>query len=302
MTVVHDSAYGFRWGGIRDDALTLHDALDWPALSVRRDPAGGERLVQTVVDAESAWIRTPAAQLRCERAARSVAICAPRPVPDADVVHPGLWPAAAVFARWHGWETVHAGAVSLDGEGAWALLGDRGAGKSSLLAALGLGGAEVLADDLLVIDGISCFAGPRCIDLRPAAADALGVTPETSLVRCTERRRLALPPCRGSYALRGFVYLEWGGAVATERMTPAASFRALVDHRRLATLGADFDHLLELAGLPALRLTRPRAWTAMDPAVNVLRRLLLGYSAAGDGSTALRSTWNRRSPAGPVTR
>ncbi len=270
MTGSHNAAYGFRLSGVSGETLAVYDAERWPILSVLQRLVSDPGLPETHVDGDRASIQTPAAYLTLTRESWSVEICSPEPLPAADIVHPALWPAAAVFARWHGRETLHAGAFSLDGKGAWAVLGERGAGKSSLLSALVMRGVEVLADDLLVVDGLHCFAGPRCIDLRQAAATALGVSGQTSVVRSTERRRLKLAPCRGSYQLRGFVYLAWGSETQVDRLTPAESFGLLVNHRRVAALGADFEHLLDLAALPAMRLTRPVDWTGLDGVLTAL--------------------------------
>ena len=213
-------------------------------------------------------------------------IVSDRGVPASDVVHPTLWPAASIFARWHGRETLHAGAFSLDGETAWAVLGARGAGKSSLLSALALRGVEVLADDLLVVEGDRCFAGPRCIDLRPEAAAALGVARSASVVRSTERRRLALEPCSGTYQVGGFVSLGWGDSISVSPLAPAESFGLLVDHRRVAALGAEFPYLLELAGMPALRFTRPREWPRLGAAIAELTAAVGGRASRPVALTA----------------
>lgn len=258
-----DAAYGFRWAGLSTDALAVGGADDWPVVSVDRTLANGRgRREVERVGKETASVQTPAAFLRLNRLRAKLEISASDSIPVADLVHPALWPAAAVFARWHGRETFHAGAVSFDGEGAWAILGERGAGKSSLLAMLARQGVEVLGDDLLVVAGQRCFAGPRCIDLRPEAAAALSIEPDTELVRSTERRRLMLGPGAGEYTLRGFVHLRWDADVRLERLLPAERLPLLLDHRRVVGLGADFEHLLDLVGLPALRLTRPTDWSA----------------------------------------
>jgi hypothetical protein len=256
-------AYGFRWIGLSSEALAIRGSDDWPAVSVKRALTNGSDSSETErVGKDTASIQTLAARLRLDRLSSRLEICASNGLPVADVIHPVLWPAAAVFARWHERETFHAGAVSFDGEGAWAILGERGAGKSSMLAMLSLEGVEVLVDDLLVVAGQRCFAGPRCIDLRPEAAAALSIEPEAPLVRCTERRRLRLPPCSGEYALRGFLHLSWGAEVRLERLLPVERLPLLLDHRRVVGLGADFEHLLDLVALPAIRLTRPPDWRA----------------------------------------
>ena len=60
--------------------------------------------------------------------------------------------------------------------------------------------------------------------------------------------------------IRGFVLLGWSEEPAIERLTPSAGFAALVAHRRVALLGADYDNLLGLAGLPVLAFRRPQSW------------------------------------------
>ena len=104
-------------------------------------------------------------------ASRSGCFEVPHPVRPDELVHPYLAPAAAVIGRWLGRESVHAGAIAVDGR-ALGVVGARGAGKSSTLAWWALDGGEVLCDDLLVLDGRATFVGPRSIDLREDAADA----------------------------------------------------------------------------------------------------------------------------------
>jgi len=277
------AAYGLRWGGVADEALSVRDCSHWPLVSIEHKHTDDLGAGELEVSPDFASIRTLAARLVLDRLGASMEVRSIEPVPVSDVIHPALWPAAAVFARWHGHETFHAGAISFDGRSAWGVLGDRGAGKSSLLAALALGSVQVLADDLIVVAGQRCFAGPRCIDLRPDAAAALGITADTSLVRSTQRRRMSLPPCNGEYALRGFIELRWGDDVRSERLLPAERFPLLIDHRRVAALGADFEHLLDLVALPAMRLYRPREWRSPERIVAELRRSLshLGKSSSG---------------------
>ena len=131
-------------------------------------------------------------------------------------------------------------------------------------------GVEVLVDDLLVVADQRCFAGPRCIDVRPEAADALAIEPDAPLVRTSERRRLRLPPCSGEYGMRGFLHLPWGADVRLERLLPVQRLPLLLEHRRVIGLGADFEHMLDLVALPVLRLIRP----PVSPGVVASRREL----------------------------
>jgi hypothetical protein len=265
------AAYGFRVLGIDDrDALAVRDAADWPALSVEQEIDPAAEIPPDHLSDHDGSIGTPAGQLCLDRAASRVVVRSRQGVAASDLVHPCLWPAAAVFARWRGAETLHAGGFVDAAGGAWAVLGDREAGKSSLLAALALAGHQVVVDDLLVVDGADCYAGPRCIDLRPEAVAGLAVERTTTPVRSTQRRRLALDPSDGRFALRGFAYLDWGDQVRVESVSPAEHFGLLTRHRRVSHLGADVDHLFDLAALPALRLRRPLAWEALPQACGEL--------------------------------
>ena len=118
--------------------------------------------------------------------------------PD-ELVHPYLGAAASVFSRWAGREVFHAGAFICGGL-AWAVVGGREAGKSSLLAALAARQLPVLADDLVITDGQDAFCGPRTIDLRrPIPGSSEPVTP----ARGASRWRVSLPPlCRRGAARR----------------------------------------------------------------------------------------------------
>ena len=259
------AAYGYRIAGIDAGAmLAVRGAQAWPVLSVSTgiDSRDGARRVDLGPD--RACIDTLAARLVLERGPVRLTVLADGRLPDADLVHPCLWPAAAVFARWRGLETLHGGAFVDDRGDAWAVLGDRGAGKSSLLAVLARAGRDVVADDLLVLDGGDCFAGPRCVDLRPDAVHEVGLD-ALPFVRSTCRRRLVLGPCDGRFMLRGCVYLEWGERVGVEPLAPGEHLGRLTGHRRIAGLGANVEQLMELSGLPAFVLRRPQtAESAQD--------------------------------------
>ncbi|MFN2506155.1 MAG: hypothetical protein ABR540_18390 [Acidimicrobiales bacterium] len=110
-----------------------------------------------------------AGRVRLDRAAGTACFMTADPVGDVTLLHPFLSPVAAIWARWQGWPALHGGAFVLDG-GAWAILGERGSGKSSTLAWLAAQGLGIVADDLLVVNEGNVAAGPRCIDLRPDAA------------------------------------------------------------------------------------------------------------------------------------
>jgi hypothetical protein len=266
---VSEAAYGFRIEGAGlTGELAASGADEWPLIRVRTAGASG-RSEPLGVREQDALIAMPQGVIAVDRRRRSAVIETPEPLDPDEVVHPYLWPIATVLARWMGRETFHAGAVVIDG-GAWGVLGERGDGKSSLLAWLALSaGLPVLTDDLLVVRGLRAHAGPRCLDLRPSAARHLGV--EGSAVRCTRRRRLSLPSIEGEIPLSGWIFLEWGADLALDSVAPAARLSRLSSFRRAPEMGADGVEWLGLIGLPMLVLRRPRRWALMD---EVGRRLL----------------------------
>jgi len=267
------AAYGVRIEGLgAPRVLALRGAEAWPAVRITTELTDGPLPRGSEVREDGATIVTPAATLEVDRARAEVRVRSREPVPEADIVHPCLWPVGAVFARWRGAETLHAGAFAApDGDGAWAVMADSGGGKTSFLATLALAGVEVLVDDLLVLEGDECLAGPRALDLRPEVVGRLRLEDRVTVaVRATSRRRLALDPCDARWPVAGFVELSWGARVTVERLGPAPALAALARHRRVLGLGAEFDLLLELAARPVLRLSRPLGWESAAEASNRL--------------------------------
>jgi len=192
---------------------------------------------------------------------------------DGTLVHPFLTAAAVIFAWWDGRHAFHGGAFVDPTARAWCLLGDRASGKSSTLASISLTGLNVLSDDLIVIDGRDVLAGPRCVDLRPDAAAELGVAARASPVRGGERLRLALPPVPAPAApLHGWVFLTWADALSLRRLRPSEWLDRLAQHR---STSSDYSpSLLDLAGLPAWELRRPRRSDSLEPAVERILALV----------------------------
>ena len=271
------AAYGVRVEGLgRPADLALRGAEAWPVIHFRTELTDDPLALVSKVGENDATIVNPAATLLVDRGRAEVRIRSATPVPEADLVHPCLWPVAAVFARWRGAETLHAGAFVPDGgAGAWAVMSDSGGGKTSFLAMLAQTGVEVLADDLLVIEGGDCVAGPRSLDLRPEVAEQLRLSARiTTPVRSTSRRRLSLAPCEARWPVAGFIELGWGDRVAVERLEPVAALAALARHRRVRGLGTGFAQLLDLVDRPVLRLTRPRGWAYADDVAQRLMEIL----------------------------
>jgi hypothetical protein len=189
--------------------------------------------------------------------------------PD-ELVHPYLAPAAAVIGRWLSRESVHAGAIAVDGR-ALGVVGARGAGKSSTLAWWAQEGGDVLCDDLLVLDGRTTFVGPRSIDLREDAAARLEAGEAIGQTGARERWRVRLAPLGDRHDLVGFAFLAWGDVVTVRALGARERLARLVPQRGLRLGPARDDAVLELATLPAWEISRPRSWATLP---EVGRRLL----------------------------
>lgn len=256
-------AYGLRLEGV-DGAEELLCQADpaWPRLLIETHRGGSDDDPDEVgPDHASLRLRT-GGRVLLDRVAGRALIRTPRELRSFEIVHPYLAPAAAVMAYWFGRESFHGGAVAVD-DFAWGILGDREAGKSTLLAELAVRGAPVLSDDQLVADEERCFAGPRSVDLREAAGLRLGTAEELGLVGARERWRLALGPVPPELPLAGWFYLDWGDSVDVTPLSGAARVERLARHRGLNVPPRDPQLLLALAALPSFVLTRPKDWGAL---------------------------------------
>ena len=271
-------AYGFRLRGVDGARELLVDApADWPALELRCHVDSGplpehERLS----DDRAELLLTAGGSVVIDRAAMRADYALPRLVSPGALVHPHLAPVAAITARWLGRESFHGGAVVI-GDGAWVIVGDKEAGKSSLLAALALAGHPVLADDLVVLDGARVLAGPRSIDLRDSAAQHMGVGEPLGRIGLRERWRLQLAPVPAQAALRGWIVLAWGDEPpALQPLRGAARLQTLIPQRAVRLLPGDPAALVSLSALPCYELRRPRAWSSLPGALEVLVEGLSG--------------------------
>jgi len=263
-------AYGLRIQGARDAAsLLVRVPADWPEFALRTRIGTAAPDGESVSETHARLLLRNGGEIAIDRPAGEILFTAPEPLSDQALVHPYLAPAAAVIARWLGRESFHAGAVALDG-GAWGVLGEREAGKSSLLAWLALQGREVLTDDMLIVAGETAFAGPRSIDLRRETALHLGAGEELGLVGARERWRVGLPPIDPEVPLAGWIFLEWGDEVAVEPVQPGERLARLLHHRGVRLPPASHEALLALSELPAWELRRPEDWASLADAGEAL--------------------------------
>jgi hypothetical protein len=267
-------AYGLEVIGLPDpEPLVAIQSGMWPPVHVRVECAtaasvpeiGDERAVLSLDGGESAVL---------ERRSRTAVFTTPDGSDGGRLVHPLLTAAGTVFAWWHGKEAFHGGAFVIDA-GAWAILGDRDLGKSSLLAAIADAGYDVLADDLLVVDGDAALAGPRCIDLRPDAIGPSNIEGRTTPVRGNQRERLPLPPVAAAVPLRGWILLGWGDGPRTRSLGPGERLERLASQRNVQ--GVRPEQFLHLVRLPAWEIVRPREWTSVEVTVE----MTLGLTGAG---------------------
>ncbi|GGM60468.1 hypothetical protein GCM10011608_51880 [Micromonospora sonchi] len=264
-------AYGLRVRGL-DHVVELAPAGPpdgRPTVAIRSDPTGTppqpggpdeRRCVRMLADGR--WMSV-------DRDRARATLYGPTPAPDL-LAHPYLAAVATIVNRWSSRETFHAGAF-VGGGRAWAVLGARTAGKSSLLAVLAADGVPVLADDALITDGRYAFAGPRCLDLRePVPGIDLAPLP----ARYATRLRVALPPVADRLPLGGWFFLRWGGESAAVPVAPTDLLARLAALRTWPALSSDPAVLLALSALPAWDLVRPKEWAAVEMTRRLLDRAL----------------------------
>jgi hypothetical protein len=246
----------------------------WPAVRVERELLDGEPGPPRIGDERVELRLVGGGQLALDRERRVATFRTPRLLDDEELAHPYLAPVGSYFAGWLGREALHAGAFFAGG-GVWALVGAKADGKSTTLAWLALAGCPVLTDDVLVLDGESALAGPRCLDLREETAIELGLADHSGQARGGERWRLPLSAIEPELPFRGFVFLSWAEQVELLPVRPADRLARLAASRN-ARAAKEPVGLLDLARLPAFELRRPRAWAALPEAGGRLLALAAG--------------------------
>jgi hypothetical protein len=250
MGGVSAAAYGVRLAGAPPTRwLALAGAADWP--EVRLERADGVDRPRIDADRRVATVDSE--------------------LGVGELVHPALAGIGLTMAVARGLDALHAGAVA-GPEGAWAVAGPKEAGKSTLLAACATARIEVVADDVLVVSGEHCFAGPRCVDVRPEADGRFG--PATPVRPETPRLRLTLPAGRAEHRLSGLIHLAWGTKPALRPLSPTESLERLLALRAVDGFPRDPIGLLELSGRPAYELKRSHDWDTLPGAVRAVRGLL----------------------------
>ena len=238
-----------------------------------RPPLVGE-VEDFLDDASAVAVLAGGGVARVDRGSATTRLLLPAPPTAESLVHPHLAITALVAGNWLGRRSFHAGSFVRNG-GVWAVLGDRDQGKSSTLAWLVRAGVGVFADDLLVVEGDSAFAGPRVLDLRAGAAEHFGLGRPLGVVGTRERWRVDLDGVAPVLPLRGWIALDWaepGAPAGVETVPAAARLPRLVAARGLVIAEPSTAQWLPIIAKPMLLLRRPRDWAHLDGAMEQLLR------------------------------
>jgi len=211
----------------------------------------------------------------------------------ADPVQEHLWLNGSVYAAMaaiNGFLPIHASAVAHEG-GAIAFTGRTGAGKSTLIAALGQRGFPMFCDDTLVLD----ISAPDAITAMPGHK-RLKLTPEAIALTAAEREepvgagtgKFYARPAAGDWQtplpFTALIFLEESSDVSIRHIAGAERFARLQDDHYTATLFAlagalsPEDHFRLRARLaqsiPMLVFSRPRDGTTFAEGVDCMARAL----------------------------
>jgi hypothetical protein len=264
-------AYGFRLAGIGAELLMPAED-DWPLIELRREVGRATAKHESLSEEGARVLLLNGGEVVLERAPARATFVVPFELRDPELVHPYLAPAAAVFGRWHGRESFHAGGFVVGGA-AFGVIGGRRAGKSSLLAFLALHGHDIVCDDVLLTDGATAWAGPRAIDLREETATQLGAGVGLGKVGARERWRMTVGPISSRIRVGGWIFPTWAEELSVTRLSARELLPRLAAHRAVRP-PSDGRLLLRLAGLPGWELRRPRSWEALAETADRLREAL----------------------------
>jgi len=210
------------------------------------------------------------------RDGREIVVAPHERADDAAIALFASGPALAVALQQRGALVLHATAVEVRGR-AVALLGEKGAGKSTLAAALVARGHALVSDDVVVVaDGVqppTVPAGARALKLAPDAARALGIDAQALALAHPAGEKRWWPPLErgvapgpGNVPLALLLTVVAGDTLQWQPLTAATLFLEAVRHtygsrfdfmRRSGTSSRHFHQVSRLVReVPGARLTR----------------------------------------------
>jgi hypothetical protein len=263
--------YGLRIEGLAGAGRLLGEACsDWPVLRVEKQVGSTHPDIQMVDDVRATFrLQGDSGSVHLDRATLTARFTLNQPTDDEAIVHPFLALSAAIASRWLGRETFHAGAFVVD-DGAWAMLGQKGAGKSSTLGYLAVKGTTVLTDDVLVLDDGDALAGPSCIDLRPDAAAYLDAGEDLGVVGARSRFRVVMPAAPPRTPLRGWVFPTWSDTIEIVPIPASRRLPLIAANLALTLAPTRPQRFLDFAALPCFELRRPQRFDLLDETVTAL--------------------------------
>lgn len=219
---------------------------------------------------------------------------------DADLSEESLWLNGSVYAAvasMNGLLPIHASAVAHDGA-VFAFTGPAGAGKSTLVAALGRLGLPMFCDDTLILDlsdpeQLICLPGHKRLKLRPDALDLTGAEREEKVSR-TYDKYYAAPAAgaiRTAMPLAELIFLEQGAQIELTRISGSERFVRMQDDHQTSYLfeaanrfdrNAQFAHRARLARqIEMMRFQRPRDTARFEEGVALVARHIGTHGSAG---------------------
>jgi hypothetical protein len=218
----------------------------------------------------------------------------------ADVSEEHLWLNGSVYAAiasLNGLLPIHASAVAAGGK-VYAFTGSAGAGKSTLIAALGNYGLPMFSDDTLVLDlseapRIMCLPGHKRLKLTAESLDLTGAPRQEKVSRTVEKfySTSASGDVGVSLPLAELIFLEEGSDLVIEPISGFERFSRLQDEHYTAHLFAgaqafdaagQFAHLANLANLIEMsRFVRPLDRSRFDEGVELMASYLQRRATGG---------------------